>query len=172
MNSHDAETGSVSATSLACPRDMQKELEEWRKRRSAKQCRAKKSTIGKDLAAASRTTQAASMGLRCCTNIEACTPGAAQERDMRKELAQWKEAKEARSHGKENCPSRALKSRASRCFIETQHSQRSVGPSVDLGRTRHNPCTHAIAVALETALPAPPPSPTAEGIDGSRLRWL
>ena len=166
MATTDAATPASSSTSLVRARDMQRELEEWRQQRSAMQARTKKTMVMQK-----KTRRAArALPLQCRTNVEGLQT-AAQERDMRRELERWKEAKAARQ-GKENSPSqidavKVLRIPQSRPFLET-----SPVSSLHLRGDTGSPC-NAVAEALAAMetheMSAPPPSPTAASSNGVHL---
>ncbi|CAE7339971.1 unnamed protein product [Symbiodinium sp. CCMP2456] len=167
MASHDAETISCSGAS-GHSRDMQKELDEWRQQR-ARQGKAKESTLERSFTAITpkKMQRRIPLSPRCSVDSSSIT---VQERDMRKELQSWKEARARQSRGKENLfsqPFRGLKSqrpratdmrRASSPASPTDQGCLMGSPGVCLGGS-------AVAAAIATLEPplllAPPPSPTA-----------
>ena len=169
MASQEDESMSVSAKSLANPRDMQKELDQWRQQRSVRQARAKENkenTVEKTSGAVPRKTfrgGGAALSLRCCSNVDR-GPVSSQERDMRKELECWKARRQTR--GKENLPFQATTPRSTVDVRESPRLReaRDVGCSSRSSGSRapRQGCAVTTAIAaLQTSIPlAPPPSPT------------
>ncbi|CAE7906293.1 unnamed protein product [Symbiodinium sp. KB8] len=169
MASHDADDAEAISCSGASghSRDMQKELDEWRQQR-ARQGKAKESTLERSFTAITpkKMQRRIPLSPRCSSVDSSSTT--VQERDMRKELQSWKEARARQSRGKENLlsqPCRGVKSQRPRA-TDMRWASSPASPT-DPGCFMGSPGLGGSAVAAAIAalepplLLAPPPSPTA-----------